>query len=104
MQWIYVLLATGVTFAGLIYVHRKQRKSENEELPTPMKLAMFFSLFLIYFGIFYYFDDESPKMKPFDLGFKHSAGHASPPEAEVLPEISRIRNIREDCYEGIAPF
>ena len=74
---------------------------KNAGLSTPMKAGVFFTLFLIYFGIFYYFEDAAAKPKvPFNLGFSKGGGN----EPQIT-EASRIQGIRnEDCYDGIAPF
>ena len=106
MQWLSILLATAVTFAALLYIdsRRASHDSGKTSLSTPMKAGVLFSLFLIYFGIFYYFEDASAKPNvPFNLGFSKDGGGGRTGEPQVT-EASRIQGIREDCHDGIAPF
>ena len=105
MQWAFILLATGVTFAVLLYVDNR-RASQNPEksvgLTIPMKAGVFFTLFLIYFGVFYYFEDAA--VKPLKLGFSKGGGDVHGNKSQIT-EASRIQGIRnEDCHDGIAPF
>lgn len=96
MQWVFILLATSITFAILTYMDDKRRVEQHEPKATlTAKVAIFFSLLLIFFGIFYWFDDGAIKVP----SKKAEGGGAS-----VITESQRIQNIKEDCYDGIAPF
>lgn len=93
MQWVYVLLATALTFVALMHIDDRRRSPENPGLTTSAKVAIGFVIFLIFAVIFYYFDDPSSAESS-----KRGGG------VEQVTEASRIRNIREDCHDGIAPF
>jgi hypothetical protein len=78
-----------------MYIDDRRRSPENSGLTTSAKVAIAFVIFLIFSVIFYYFDDSSA------ADSKRGTGGGG---VEQVTEASRIRNIREDCHDGIAPF
>jgi hypothetical protein len=100
MQFLYVLIATCLTFAGLIYVDDNRRRSSQKQ-PTPLhvKAAIFFSLLLLFFGIFYWMDEGTASTDPVRSarggGATRQTGHN---------DTNLVKCIKEDCHPGIAPF
>ena len=100
MQFLYVIIVTCLAFAGLIYVDDNRRKSAQKQ-PTPwhIKAAIFFSLLLLFFGIFYWMDDGT---KPVERGTGN--GNARGGRGGGQMDSNLVKSIREDCHDGIAPF
>lgn len=93
------MLATAVTFATLMYIESQRREKDHRSpTPTTTKAAIFFSVLLIYFGIFYWFDESQGK--PVSGGGGKSIGV----KEGAVTESARIQNIKEDCHDGIPPF
>lgn len=98
MQWLYVFLATFLTFAGLIYVDNNRRRDRNEEpTSTAARIGIFFSLLLLFFSLFYWFDDSV-------AGDESKQSLSSKGGAVRIPEVSRVQRIPEDCHDGVPPF
>lgn len=99
MQWVFVLLATLATVAALTYLDDKRRTERQEpKAPLTTKAAIFFSVLLIYIGIFYWFDEDTKKSSK----SRHEGGSAS--ASTITTDTERIQNIKEDCYDGRIPF
>jgi hypothetical protein len=105
MQWLYIILLTAVTFAALSHIDDKRRENEGQApAQFTTKLAIFFTLLLIYFGIFHLFSDTTKAPKSARTTDGGAIAMESAQRAEVS-DVSRIRDIRgEDCHSGIPPF